>query len=109
MLSSGHCPSAVYADAQPTAICAGLNRAEYRWWHLAVEATVPPASLVLLEGADVVAEESRVLRSRVRDQGLRLGQLQPELLVQELADPSLDRLRLLPWPDEPQQEVVGIA
>src|SRR4051812_49190886 len=76
---------------------------------LSVEATVPPASLVLLEGADVVAEEARVLRSRMRDQGLRLGQLQPELVVQELANPSLDRLGLLPWPDEPQQEVVGIA
>src|SRR5512143_1390218 len=29
MLSSGHCPSAVYADAQPTTICASPSRAEY--------------------------------------------------------------------------------
>src|SRR5512143_236821 len=70
---------------------------------LPVETAVLPASFVLLEGADVVAEESRVLRSRMGDQGLRLGQLQPELVVQELADPPLDRLGLLPWPDEPQQ------
>src|SRR5512143_3729722 len=31
MLSSGHCPSAVYADAQPTTICASPSRAEYTW------------------------------------------------------------------------------
>jgi hypothetical protein len=29
MLSSGQCPSAVYADPQQTAICASPNRAEY--------------------------------------------------------------------------------
>ena len=42
------------------------------------------------------------------DQGLRLGQLQLELVAQELADPTLDLLGLLPGPDEPEQEVVGV-
>ncbi|HZY05915.1 MAG TPA: hypothetical protein VFF02_20680, partial [Anaeromyxobacteraceae bacterium] len=72
--------------------------------HLPVEATVPPASLVLLEGADVIAEESRVLRSRMGDQGLRLRQFQPELVVQELADPPLDRLGLPRGPMNPSRK-----
>src|SRR4029453_11711679 len=53
-------------------------------------------------------EEPRVLRSRVGDQGLRLGQLQLELVAQELTDPTLDLLGFLARPDEPEQEVVGV-
>lgn len=34
MLSSGHCPPVAYADARPTAICAGPNRAEYSYLSL---------------------------------------------------------------------------
>src|SRR5262249_58620736 len=61
-----------------------------------------------LADADAVAEESRVPRSRVGDQGLRLGQLQLELVAQELTDPTLDLLGLLARPDESEQEVVGV-
>src|SRR5690242_20837101 len=62
-----------------------------------------PSEVIPLANADVVAEESRVPRSRVGDQGLRLGELQLELVMQELTDPTLDLFGLLAGPDEPEQ------
>jgi len=58
---------------------------------------------------DLVAEEPGGLRPPVSDQGLGRGQLQFELVVQELPDTSLDLLGLLPGAGEAQQPVVSLC
>jgi hypothetical protein len=71
--------------------------------------TAPIVFVVGVQYHDLVAEKPGGLRPPVGDQGLGRRQLLLELIVQELSDPSLDLLGLLPGSSEAQQPVIGIA
>jgi hypothetical protein len=71
--------------------------------------TAPIALVVGVQDHDLVAEEPGGLRPPVRDQDLGRRQLQFELVVQELPDPRLDLLGLLPGAGEAQQPVIGLC
>src|SRR6266545_5401507 len=72
----------------------------------------PPSATVELVvavlGHDVVAQEPGSAGAGVRDQRLRLGQFQLELLAQELAQPLLDLHRFALGSAETEENVVGV-
>ena len=71
--------------------------------------TTPIVLLVGVQDGDLVAEETSGLCPPVGDQRFSLRKLQLELVPQELAELALDLLGLASWPDEPEQEVVGLC
>jgi len=62
----------------------------------------------VLDG-DLVAEEPCRVRAGVGDQRLALGQLQLEVIAQELGEMTLDLLGFGLRSGEPEQDVVGVA
>ena len=62
-----------------------------------------------MEDGDLVAEEAGGLAPPVGDQRLGLRELQLEFAAQELAELALDLLGFASWPDEPEEEVVGLC
>jgi hypothetical protein len=64
---------------------------------------------IVVLGRDLVAEEPRRTGAGVGDQRLVLGQLQLEILSQELAEATFDLLGFGLRPGEPEQDVVGVS
>jgi hypothetical protein len=58
---------------------------------------------------DLVAEEPRRAGAGMGDQRLVLGQFQLEILTQEPCQALLDLLGFGPWPDEPQEMIIGLC
>ena len=69
----------------------------------------PAVSLsVVVAHGDLVAEEPRRASAGVGDQRLGLGQLQLEVLLQELSEATFDLLGFGLRSGEPEQDVIGI-
>ena len=64
---------------------------------------------VVVLGGDLVAEEPRRAGAGVGDQRLCLGQLQLELLLQELGEATFDLLGFGLRSGEPEQDVIGVS
>ena len=60
-------------------------------------------------GGDLIAEEPRRAGAGVGDQRLRFGQLQLEVIAQELSEAMLDLLGLCLRSGEPEQDVIGVS
>jgi hypothetical protein len=65
--------------------------------------------LVGVLGGDLVAEEPRRIGAGMGDQRLCLGQLQLEVIVQELGEATLDLLGFGLRSGEPEQDIVGLC
>jgi hypothetical protein len=66
-------------------------------------------SLVVVAHGDLVAEEPRRTGAGVGDQRLGLGQLQLEVLLQELSEATFDLLGFGLRSGEPEQDVIGLC
>ena len=64
--------------------------------------------LIGVQGDDLVAEETRRLRSCMGDQRLLLGEFQLERVVAGTLAVDFDLLGFFPWPTEAEQEVIRI-
>ena len=60
-------------------------------------------------GGDLVAEEPRRAGAGVGDQRLGLGQLELEILLQELSEATFDLLGLVLRSSEPEQDVICLC
>jgi len=100
----------------------GLPRRMYREhlalitsrWHAQPNQTVDRTTArglfsVVVDDGDLVAEEPRRAGAGVGDQCLLLGQLQLEVIAQELGEASLDLLGLGLRSGEPEQDVIGVS
>jgi hypothetical protein len=70
---------------------------------------VDRAGLALLPSRDLIAEEPRLIRTGVGDQGLVRGHLQLEIIAQEVPDARFDRLGFAFGPYKGQEEIIGVA
>jgi hypothetical protein len=64
---------------------------------------------VIVCDGDVVAEEPRRVAAGVGDRRLGLGQLQVEVIAQELSEATFDFLGFGLRSGEPEQDVIGLC
>jgi len=92
----------------------GAFRLDHIGGHVQPDATVGRSAArgelpVVVPDGDLVAEEPRRVRAGVGDQRLGLGQLQLEVLLQELSEATFDLLGFGLRSGEPEQDVIGLC